>query len=55
MDIYRDSMIGIHDKIAMQSIRKLMRTDLTDKENLQEIISVVHEYEYDTKKEKSDE
>ena len=50
MDVYRDSMIGICDRIAMQSIRKIMRTNLTDKEKLQEIRSVVHEYEYDMKK-----
>ena len=54
MDIYRDSMIGIQDKVAMMSIRKLMRSDLSDKEKLQEIVCVVHEYEYDMKKEKSD-
>ena len=51
-DIYRDTMDGICVRIAMQSIRKLLRGKGTEKEKLDEIICVVHEYEYDTKETK---
>lgn len=50
-DIYRDAMLGICDRIAMQSIRKIIRGNGSDKEKLQEIICVVEEYKQDMKKE----
>lgn len=51
-DIYRDAMDGICVKIAMQSIRKIIRGKGTEKEKLDEIICVTQEYEYDTKQTK---
>lgn len=49
-DIYRDAMIGICERIAMQSIRKIIRSDWNDQEKLQNIINVIQEYQHDTKK-----
>lgn len=49
-DYYRDAMLGIQDKVAMMAIRKIIRGKLSEKEKLQEIVSVVHEYEFDMKK-----
>jgi hypothetical protein len=44
---YRAAMNGIADKIAMQTIRKVIRGTQDDGEKLNTIIGIVHAYEKD--------
>ena len=46
-NLYGNAMKGIRQKVAMQEIRKLIRTDRTDEEKLAAIMDIIHAYEED--------
>ena len=46
-DLFREAMDGIGQKVAMQEIRKLIRSSKPEKEKLELIIGIVHAYEED--------
>jgi len=47
-NLYRTTMAGIGCKIAMQSIRTVVRNkSIRDEEKLEQIIAIVHSYEED--------
>lgn len=49
-DLYRAAMEGIAGKIALQSIRKILRdSKINDVAKLNIIMSIVHDYEKDMK------
>ena len=49
-DLYRIAMNGIGLKVAMQSIRKVMRDgDLDDEGKLRRITTIIHSFEHDMK------
>lgn len=50
LDRYVQAMNGIEEKIAIQSIRKVLRDkELNDIEKLTEIVDIVHSFEGDKK------
>ena len=52
-DIYKTAMDGIYFKVAMQSIRKIIRkNDYPEEIKLKLICSVVHSYEKDLEERK---
>ena len=46
-DLYRNAMKGIRQKVAMQEIRRVIRTDKADCEKLAAILDIIHAYEED--------
>lgn len=52
MDLYSEAMQNIGARIALQSIRKAVKSAMAPEEKLQEIIKIVHSYEKDNKEEK---
>ena len=46
-NLYGIAMKGIRQKVAMQEIRKIIRTDKTDEAKLAFIIDIVHAFEDD--------
>ena len=49
--LYRDAMNGIKAKVAMQAIRKIIRSSKqTDQEQIADICTIVHEFEDDTER-----
>ena len=49
-DLYRTAMDGIGLKVAMQSIRKVMRdSSLDDEKKLGRIVTIIHSFEHDIK------
>ena len=46
-NLYGNAMKGIRQKVAMQEIRKVIRTDKADDQKLATILEIVHAYEED--------
>ena len=49
-DMYWEAMDGIRETVAMQAIRKVIRSKDADKTKLTKVISIVHSYEEDAEK-----
>lgn len=49
-NLFREAMDGIGQKVAMQEIRKLIRSSKPEKEKLELIIGIVHAYEEDAER-----
>lgn len=49
-DLYREAMDGIGMKIALQAIRKVLRSsEIPDGQKLERIVTIVHSFERDMK------
>jgi len=46
-ELYRKAMDGIFVTVAMQEIRKVVRSKDPDQQKLEKIVGIVHEYEED--------
>ena len=46
-DLYRTAMDGICQKVAMQEIRKLIRSNKPEGVKLEQIVGIIHAYEED--------
>ena len=46
-ELYRKAMDGIFVTVAMQEIRKVVRSKGPDQQKLEKIVGIVHEYEED--------
>ena len=46
-NLYGNAMKGIRQKVAMQEIRKMIRTVIDDDQKLAAIVEIVHAYEED--------
>ena len=49
-DLYRAAMDGICQKVAMQEIRKVIRSSKPEKTKLDQIVSIIHAYEDDVER-----
>lgn len=52
MDLYSETMQNIGARIALQSIRKVIKGVMPPEDKLKEIIEIVHSFEKDNKEEK---
>ena len=48
-DLYKESMNGIRVQVAMQAVRKVIRSHDSDEQKLEQIVTIIHSYESDQK------